>query len=256
MSQVSTEQLLGYAVSASPANALVASIADWIRHGDRLRWLACINPHSYAVAAGAPAFATALKEADWLVPDGAGIVLGSRILGGNIRERVTGMDVFLGLSRALDAGGGARVFFLGSTEETLGQIREKLAVDFPRLTVAGTYSPPFKPEYSEQDVDAMLEVINAARPDVVWVGLTSPKQDLWLHRVRGRLDARFAAGVGAVFDFYVGRIKRSPEVFQRLGLEWLPRLLQEPRRLWRRTFVSAPIFLRDVARERVRSARG
>jgi N-acetylglucosaminyldiphosphoundecaprenol N-acetyl-beta-D-mannosaminyltransferase len=123
-----------------------------------------------------------------------------------------------------------------------------MAVDYPNVRVAGTYSPPFKKTYSKEEVDAMAAAINEAAPDVLWVGMTAPKQEKWIHDQRDRLNVKFAAAIGAVFDFYTGRVKRSHPAFQRLGLEWLPRLVQEPRRLWRRMFVSAPVFLFAVLR--------
>ncbi|WP_242354741.1 WecB/TagA/CpsF family glycosyltransferase [Anaeromyxobacter sp. SG64] len=253
MSEASLENVAGYSVYAKGLVACANEITEAIARGERARWLACLNPHSFAVALDEPAFEAALRDADWLIPDGAGIVLASRLLQGAVRERVTGADVFHGVNQHLNDRGGARVFFIGSTEETLGRIREKMALDYPSLQVVGTYSPPFKPEYSETELDEMVAAINAAKPDVLWVGMTAPKQEVWIHRLRDRLDVKFAAAIGAVFDFYTGRIKRSPAAFQRLGLEWLPRLLQEPRRLWRRTFVSAPIFLGHVVRQRLRS---
>jgi N-acetylglucosaminyldiphosphoundecaprenol N-acetyl-beta-D-mannosaminyltransferase len=140
------------------------------------------------------------------------------------------------------------VFFLGSTEDVLKRIATRVSTDYPRIAVVGTYSPPFKVDYSDAELQEMLSVINAARADVLWVGMTAPKQELWLHRARPRLNVRFAAAIGAVFDFYAGRIRRSHPLFQYLGLEWLPRLLREPRRLWPRMLLSAPIFLRDVIR--------
>ncbi len=247
-----TEEIVGYSVFAGGTESCVASIAEWIAHGDRVRWLACLNPHSYAVALKSSAFADALKDADWLVPDGAGVVFASVLHGGAIRERVTGSDVFLGVHKALNMGGKGRVFFLGSTEETLVAMRAKMAVDFPRVEVVGTCSPPYKASYAAAEIDAMVADINRARPDVLWVAMTAPKQELWIHLVRSRLQVKFAAAVGAVFDFYTGRIRRSAPAFQRAGLEWLPRLLQEPRRLWRRMFVSAPVFVWHVLKERAR----
>lgn len=246
-----TEEVLGYLVSRRGVEGDVRDIASWIERGSGPRWLACLNPHSYATALRLPGFAEALRSADWLIPDGVGIVLASRALGGRVRERVTGSDIFHGVNEHLHRRGGGRVFFLGSTEETLAAIREKMAKDFPRVEVVGTYSPPFKPDFSDADLDAMVDAIAAARPEVLWVGMTAPKQELWIHRVKPRLQVKFAAAVGAVFDFYIGRIRRSHPIFQRLGLEWLPRLVQEPRRLWRRMFVSAPIFVWHVLRARV-----
>lgn len=247
------EKLLGYHLDHGAPGDFVDGLFQNLMHGVGHRscqWLACLNPHSYAVAKGDAEFSLALHNADWLIPDGAGILLASRIQGGNIRERITGSDIFQHMHRLMEREGGLRVFFLGSTEETLALIREKMAVDFPNIQVAGTYSPPFKAEYSPLELDQMIDAINAAQADVLWVGMTAPKQEKWIYANRERLQVCFAAAIGAVFDFYTGRVKRSHPVFQSLGLEWLPRLVQQPRRLWRRMFISAPIFLWDAVKSR------
>lgn len=250
------QYMLGFGIFAGDARRCVATIAAWIAAGDRPRWLACLNPHSYVEALRRPDFARALESADWLVADGSGVTLASRILGAGIDQRVTGSDVFEGLSRRLDEQGGGRVFFLGSTPETLAAVAERYRRDYPRLQVVGTYAPPFRSAFAEADYDAMAAAVNAARPDVLWVGLGAPKQELSIMHLRHRLRVPFAAAIGAVFDFYSGRVERASPLVRRLGLEWLPRLLQEPRRLWRRMFVSAPIFLWHVARARLGGARG
>lgn len=248
------ENLLGYGVDdlrvEDCADALFSCLLN-PRDARGCAWLACLNPHSYVVALDDPRFSQALRDADWLLPDGAGVVLASRLLGGSIRERVTGSDVFYGLHRRMNAVGKMSVFFLGATEETLALIRERMAQDYPSICVAGTYSPPFKDVYSAEEVNAMIAAVNAAAPNVLWVGMTAPKQEKWIYENRARLKVKFAGAIGAVFDFYTGRVKRSHPVFQRLGLEWLPRLLQQPRRLWRRMFVSAPLFLWHVALARL-----
>lgn len=254
MLETKTESILGYLVFVDSREACADAVAEWLRSGSPgNRWLACINPHSCVLARSNDAFAYALQEADWLIPDGVGIVIASRLLGGRIRARVTGSDVFHGVNSRLNEMGGS-VFFLGATEETLSEIRARMPCDYPAVRIVGTYSPPFKSEFSRGETDAMIAAVNAAKPDVLWVGMTAPKQDLWIYENRTRLNVKFAAGVGAVFDFYTGRVRRSHPVFQKLGLEWLPRLLQEPRRLWRRMFVSAPIFLWDVLRARLKGA--
>lgn len=171
------------------------------------------------------------------------IVLASRWLDGRITQRVAGSDIFQGLNERMHEHGGLSCFFLGSTEETLAKIR---------VRVAGTYSPPYRTAFSEAETAAMLAAIAAAKPDVLWVGMTAPKQEKWLHQHRDQLAVPFAAAVGAVFDVYAGNVQRSPPFFLRHGLEWLPRLLQEPRRLWRRNLVSTPLFLTWVAREKWR----
>lgn len=241
------EPMLGFEVDDLDVDACCDDIFQCVQQSRR-SWLACLNPHSYAEARKDLTFTRALQGADWLVPDGVGIVIASKLLGGNIKVRVTGSDVFLGLHQRMNLEGGMSVFFLGSTEETLAAIRERMAVDYPNIRLAGTYSPPFKPEYTPAELDEMIAAVNVARPDVLWVGMTAPKQEKWILQNLPQLDVKFAGAIGAVFDFYTGRVKRSHPAFQRLGMEWLPRLVQQPKRLWRRMLVSAPIFLRDVFR--------
>lgn len=246
--------LLGYELTASDAEATSAQIMEWIEQGDRCRWLACLNPHSYVSAKSDEAFKVALQKADWLVPDGIGIIMAARILGVPLNERLTGSDMFRAVNQRLNDQRG-RVFLLGSTMSTLNLLQSRLREDYPQLIVSGVYSPPFKVAFDEQDNAEMLSAIRLAEADALWVGMTSPKQDLWIHQMQDRLPVRFAAGVGAVFDFYTGRIPRPSPAFQKLGLEWLPRLLREPRRLWRRMLVSAPLFILDVLKERTQRRR-
>ncbi|SFD91701.1 WecB/TagA/CpsF family glycosyltransferase [Nitrosomonas sp. Nm166] len=252
------ENIAGYKVGAQSVRACVTDIVSWIKNrkqvrkkDENCRWLACINPHSYAVALNDVVFSRALHAADWLIPDGAGVVFASKLLNGHIRERVTGSDIFQGVLEELNRTNGYSVFFLGSTDETLAAIRARMVVDYPNIRLAGTYSPPFKPVYSKEELDAMVTAINDAAPDVLWVGMTAPKQEKWIYENRTRLNVKFAGAIGAVFDFYTGQVKRSHPFFQRIGLEWLPRLIQQPRRLWRRMFVSAPIFVLHVLRQRL-----
>lgn len=246
------EQILSYPVNADGVEHCVADIVAWIQQAPpdgTCRRLSCLNPHSYVMARHNPSFNEALRTADWLIPDGIGIVLASRILDGRISERVTGSDIFQQVQEALNRRGGYSVFFLGGNEETLDDIRVRMAQDYPNITVAGTHAPPFKDAFSREDDQAMLRAIQIARPDVLWVGLSSPKQDLWLLRHHGQLaqlGVKFAAGIGAVFQFYTGRVVRASPFFQFLGLEWLPRLIQQPLRLWRRMGISAPIFVWHV----------
>jgi N-acetylglucosaminyldiphosphoundecaprenol N-acetyl-beta-D-mannosaminyltransferase len=251
---VMKENILGYMVDALNTQNCVNDIfSTLMRNQDNVQqcaWLACLNPHSYAVALNDDLFLQSLNDANWLIPDGEGVVLASRILGGRIRERVTGSDVFSSLHQRMNTKAGMSVFFLGATDETLRLIQERMARDYPNVRVAGTYSPLFKPTYSDDELNEMISAVNAAAPDVLWVGMTAPKQEKWIYENRSRLNVKFAGAIGAVFDFYTGRVKRSHPMFQRLGLEWLPRLMQQPRRLWRRMFVSAPIFVWHVLKQR------
>jgi len=251
-----TEYILDIPVSRLTRDACLEKILLRIHEGKVGYTLVCANPHSVEVAQRDWLFREALMTADLVIPDGIGIVLASHFLGGKIRERVTGTDIFLGLNQALNRDDGRSVFFLGSTEETLAEIRRRFANDFPGVRVTGTYSPPFRAEFSEDENRTMVEAVNDAKPDVLWVGMTAPKQEKWLWRNRGRLLVGASAAVGAAFDFYAGKVQRSAPAFQRLGLEWLPRLLREPRRLWRRNLLSSPSFMARVMAQRLCSAIG
>jgi N-acetylglucosaminyldiphosphoundecaprenol N-acetyl-beta-D-mannosaminyltransferase len=248
------ESLLGYDITAELEECL-GEIAHWIDGEEWGKYLVCANPHSLEVARIDPVFHEAITGADLIVPDGVGIVIASKILGGSIKERITGMDIFLRLSAALDKEGGFSYFFLGSTEQNLMKIKEKMNADFPNMTIAGTYSPPFKAEFTEKDNKLMIDTINRADPDVLWVGLTAPKQEKWIYQNREKLNVKFIGAIGAVFDFYTGNVKRSHRFFQKMGLEWLPRLIREPRRLWRRNFISNPFFICRVVAARMRKTR-
>jgi N-acetylglucosaminyldiphosphoundecaprenol N-acetyl-beta-D-mannosaminyltransferase len=241
--QFETETIVGYPVCRDSVSRITGQIIDRIQNPGRpCCYFSCLNPHAVEMAAADPAFRTALLESDFLTADGIGVVYVSRLTGGKIDRRTTGMDVFVNLSRAMNDAGNMSCFFLGSTEETLRKVQDRMALEFPRVKISGTYSPPFKPEFEAPDTDEMIQRINESGADVLWVGLTAPKQEKWVHGNRNRLDAAFAGPIGAAFDFYAGNIKRAGPTLQRLGLEWLPRLVQEPRRLWRRSFISAPSF--------------
>lgn len=244
-----TVLMMGYEIySGDVAQCANEMVASGLSDARDCKVVACFNPHSYVMAQKDTAFDKSLHSADWLLPDGAGVVLAARWLCLPIRLRVSGPDLFDAVIERLAEVGGS-VFFLGATEQTLTRIRARLAVEYPGVVVAGTYSPPFVPEFSKSENAAMIAAINAVKPDILWVGMTAPKQEKWLAEHRAALDVGAAGAVGAVFDFYAGSVKRSPKIFRDIGLEWLPRLVQQPRRLWRRMFVSAPIFLLDVFRE-------
>ena len=254
MQQLTTEQILAYAVTVQPTGACIRQICHWLESGEKRKVFVCANPHSLVVAETDSLFREAIQTADLLVPDGVGILLASKILGGRIQERVTGSDIFYGLSETLNSKskGKFSYFFLGSTEENLAKIKDKMGTDFPNIKFAGAYSPPFKPEFSEDDNRLMIKAINTAKPDVLWVGMTAPKQEKWIYKNKDNLDAKFIGAVGAVFDFYAGKVKRSHPTFQKLGLEWLPRLFREPGRLWRRNLISHSKFVAIVVAQRIK----
>jgi N-acetylglucosaminyldiphosphoundecaprenol N-acetyl-beta-D-mannosaminyltransferase len=250
------ETIIHYGVHSLNIKESVELILYWLRGNESRKVFVCANPHSLVEADKDKGFERAIKTADLVTADGAGIVLASKILGGRIRERVTGSNIFYGLSAELNREGGRSYFFLGSTEKTLAAIEERMAKDYPNIRFAGAYSPPYKSSFSAEENMRMIEAVNAVKPDVLWVGMTAPKQEKWIHENIHKLDVRFAGAIGAVFDFYVGNVKRSHPVFQKMGLEWLPRLLQEPRRLFKRNFVSSPLFLLKVFWQKISERSG
>lgn len=188
------------------------------------------------------------------IPDGMPLVWVSRLYKRPIPERVTGTDLFFGCAR-LSEKNGYIVFLLGSTDEVLEAMSQNLHEEYPKLIIAGTYAPPYKDIFSEEDNLHIISAINAAQPDVLWVGLTAPKQEKWIRDNLDRLEVPVAIGVGAVFDFVAGKIKRAPVWMQRLGLEWFHRLNHEPRRLWRRYMIGNTQFIWMVLQEIFRKRR-
>lgn len=215
-----------------------------------------INAHSYNTAQEDEAFAEALSKGDYLIPDGASIIKACRWLKAKKqpKERIAGWDLFIfemerleGRCKRKNVRG--KVMFLGSSEEVLALIRERAAVDYPHLEVI-TYSPPFKPEFSDEDNQAMIGAINHADPDLLWIGMTAPKQEKWAYQHWDELNIHCHCGtVGAVFDFYAGTVRRAPISWQRHSLEWLYRLLMEPRRMWRRYIIGNAKFLYYISKE-------
>lgn len=211
-----------------------------------------INAFSYNNARKDVLFEEALTKGDVLIPDGISIVRVCRWLNAKSqpKQRIAGWDLFIFEMNKLNEKGG-KVMFLGSSEKVLGLIREKAAKTYPNLEVV-TYSPPYKPQFTVEDDLNMVKAINDANPDLLWIGMTAPKQEKWTYANWDRLNINCHVGtVGAVFDFFAGTYKRAPQIWQTLGLEWLYRLLAEPRRMWRRYIIGNAEFLSLAVREKL-----
>ena len=245
--------ILGFRVSAEGIERDVVRAVEWVEAERSCRYMACANPHSLVVASRDRQFRDALQEADLLTPDGVGIVLAARLLNRPLASRVIGYDFFMALTALLAVKRESRYFFLGSSEDVLELMVRRLNREFPSITVCGIYTPPFRDAFSGEENSRMVKAINDARPDVLWVGMTAPKQEKWIYENRARLRVPFISAVGAVFDFYAGTAERPPAIWQNLGREWLYRFLREPGRLWERNLVSTPKFVWMVLREKVRS---
>lgn len=219
-----------------------------------------INAHSFNTAQEDSLFAEALSKGDYLIPDGASIVKACHWLKTTSQpeERIAGWDLFTFEMQRLErrsrqrlpADNRLRVMFMGSSEKVLGLIRKRAAVDFPNLEVV-TYSPPYKPSFSDDDDKAIIEAINKAHPDLLWIGMTAPKQEKWTYAHWRELDIHCHVGtIGAVFDFYAGTAQRAPRWWQEHSLEWLYRLMKEPKRMWRRYIIGNPLFVYNVLKEK------
>lgn len=206
-----------------------------------------VNAHSYNTARRDPLFAEALQKGDVLIPDGVSIVKACRWIKAKSQpaERIAGWDLFEFEMQRLNQRGG-KCMFMGSSEKVLTLVREKAAKVYPNIEIA-TYSPPFKPEFSDDDNRAIVEAINQANPDLLWIGMTAPKQEKWTYAHWDELNVHCHVGtIGAVFDFFAGTVERAPLWWQRHGLEWLYRLLKEPRRMWRRYIIGNALFLWNI----------
>ena len=211
-----------------------------------------INAFSYDNARKDVLFSEALQKGDVLIPDGISIVKACRFLNAKSqpKERIAGWDLFVYEMEKLNRVGG-KVMFLGSSDAVLNLIRQRVAEKYPKIEV-DTYSPPYKPEFSDEDNAAMISAINHSNPDLLWIGMTAPKQEKWAYTHLDRLDVHCHIGtIGAVFDFFAGTVKRAPERWQRVGLEWLYRLLSEPRRMWRRYFIGNAKFIYYIMVEKI-----
>ena len=225
-----------------------AALAD-IPQGKKL--INTINAHSFNTAQKDGLFAEALRNGDYLIPDGASIVKACRWLGckSQPKERVAGWDLFEFEMDRLNGTGG-RCMFMGSSPKVLSLIVEKAKTVYPNIEIV-TYSPPYKPEFTDEDNRAIVKAINDADPDLLWIGMTAPKQEKWAYSHWNELNICCHVGtIGAVFDFFAGTYERAPRWWQEHSLEWLYRLVKEPRRMWRRYVIGNPLFLLNVRREK------
>ena len=220
-----------------------------------------INAHSFNTAKKDKLFAEALTNGDALIPDGVSIVKACKWIKAKSqpKERIAGWDLFffemnkmekLGVRNEELGVGKPIVMFMGSSQKVLDLIVKRAAVDYPHLKVV-TYSPPYKPEFSDEDNKAIIDAINAANPDLLWIGMTAPKQEKWTYSHWKELNIHCHVGtIGAVFDFFAGTVERAPLWWQEHGLEWLYRLVKEPKRMWRRYIIGNTLFLWNMTKEK------
>ena len=219
-----------------------------------------VNAHSYNTARKDSLFAEALMNGDVLIPDGVSIVKACKWIKAKSqpKERIAGWDLFSFEMEKLERESeelrvkseeSKIVMFMGSSQKVLDLIVKRAAEVYPHLKVV-TYSPPYKPEFSDEDNKAIIDAINAANPDLLWIGMTAPKQEKWTYSHWNELNIHCHVGtIGAVFDFFAGTVERAPIWWQDHGLEWLYRLIKEPKRMWRRYIIGNALFLWNMVKE-------
>ncbi len=216
---------------------------------DQKLLIGTINAFSYNVSLKDNAFNNALLHCDVLIPDGVSVVMALRLLKGKKLKKIAGADLFYYEMKRLNASGG-KCMFLGSSEAVLAKIYARAQKEFPNVQVK-TYSPPFKPVFSDQDNAAMVKEVNDFAPDVLFVGMTAPKQEKWADQNYEALQTGHICCIGAVFDFYAGTVKRAPHWMINIGLEWLYRLIKEPKRMWRRYLIGNVYFIYNIFVEKM-----
>lgn len=244
---VRTREVLGVPVALVDYHGVMEVMDALVE--TRGRGYFCAAPvHALMVARDDPEMLAALRASTLVVPDGMPVVWAANLLGEQLPDRVYGPEL---MSRYSDrcAERGHRVWLYGGRDQgSLVQLALTMRRRHPGIQIVGGHSPPFRPLTTDEE-DALVREIDAARPDVLWVGIGVPKQEKWMARMRERLEVPVMCGVGAAFDFHAGRISMAPSWMQERGLEWIYRLAQEPRRLLRRYLTTNPRFVVAFARQ-------
>ncbi|CAN5778183.1 WecB/TagA/CpsF family glycosyltransferase [soil metagenome] len=239
--------VLGVRVSAIDMESGIAEIGRWIATGEQ-HYVCVTGVHGVMESQRDEELRRIHNQSGLTTPDGMPMVWAGRWAGARWMRRVYGPDLMLALcERAAREGWSS--YFYGGKDGVPERLAEQLTARFPGLRVVGTYSPPFR-ALSEAEDEELIERINGAAPDLLWVGLSTPKQERWMAAHVGRIQAPVMLGVGAAFDIHAGTLAQAPHWMQRSGLEWLYRLLREPRRLWRRYFYNNPRFAFSIMRRR------
>jgi N-acetylglucosaminyldiphosphoundecaprenol N-acetyl-beta-D-mannosaminyltransferase len=236
--------VLGVEVSAIDPQTAIGRIREWI--DSDLRHYVCVRDvHGVMQSQRDPELMRIHREAGMVTPDGMPLVWCGRLAGADWMRRVYGPDLMLSVCGESEIAEW-RHFLYGAGDGVADELAANLRKRFPEIQIVGTHTPPFR-DLTEDEVQHTVEMINAASPDIVWVGLSTPKQEHWMSRFRGALDAPVLIGVGAAFDMHAGRVPQAPMWMRRSGLEWLFRLSVEPRRLWRRYLRVIPSFILQIA---------
>jgi len=237
-------RILGSRIHLVDIDQVLSIMEDWIQNFPTLpfcRQVVVTGFHGLWEAKKNNNLKKNLNSADLWIPDGKSATIIARLKGHRNAPHLAGEDLMRAFLK-LGSRKNYKSFFYGDTDQTLTKLQDKIVSDFPNHIIAGAYSPPFRPLTEEED-HQIVQMINASRADVLWIGLGCPKQDRWIYEHKARLNVPVAVGVGAAFSFLAGTVQRSPRAITRLGLEWLWRLAKEPKKMWRRDFIDGPQFI-------------
>jgi len=251
MNPIPTCKVLGTPLAVTDYAGAVAQAMEWAGAPGQPRMIAAANTHLTTLARRDPPFREAIAKFNLVLPDGMPLVwVMNRRITTRLHDRVYGPTFML---HCLEATQGEpwRHLFIGGTEDLLAELSGKLLERFPRIEIAGTFSPPFG-EWNAADDDRIISIIEKSAAQFVWIGLGCAKQELWLARVKHRLPPAVYSAVGAAFAFHAGRVRQAPLWIQRMGMEWLFRLCAEPRRLWQRYFVFNSLFVFYLFKDGIR----
>ena len=237
---VPSVNLLGVGISAVNPKTALCEIGRWIAQGER-SYVCVTGVHGIMESHRDARIKAYHNGAGMVIPDGMPMVWWLRLAGHAEADRVCGPEFMPYLLDASQQPGWTH-FLYGATDETLALLRAKILEEFPQVRIVGSYAPPFRPLTAAEDED-VIRRINASGADIVWVGLSTPKQERWMAEHSAALNAAALIGVGAAFDMQAGLIARAPKFIRRTGFEWAYRLVLEPRRLWRRYMRNNPAFL-------------
>lgn len=240
MNEFKTLELFGYSIFTSKLEQINVKSKSSIN---------TLNQYSYVIAERDPVFKEALMSSDILLPDGVGIVAAALLIKNKSIRKIAGADLHKYLLLELSKVGG-RCFYLGSSQNTLDKIKKQLKNEYPNIQ-ASFFSPPFKPAFTDADNAEMIKAVNEFKPDVLFVGMTAPKQEKWVHENKDKVDTNIVCSIGAVFDFYAGTVNRPSQFWIKIGMEWMVRLSNEPKRMWKRYLYYGPVFIAKILKRKL-----
>jgi len=247
----SSIEVLGTRLDLVQIPEVIEIMESWISHRSIGNYIVTTNANTIVLSKKDPKIKEAVNKGNLSVPDGISLVLLSKLYGKPLRRRVYGPDLMLKFLKNAE-GKGYSNFFYGSTELTLKALVKNLKKRFPSLNIAGIYSPPFSDTMEEDEKAA--KIINEVSPDVLWVGLGCPKQQLWMYKNKDKMKVPVMVGIGAAFDFLAQTKSQAPRWIRDNGFEWIFRLITEPKRLWRRYLINNSLFVFYVTLELISNA--